>query len=1380
MGKKILSFILVICLVFSTFTSVLAQGFLDMPLESYWSYKALNDAVANGLIKGYNNQLNPKNYVTRAQIATILNRAFGAIETEDITSFSDVSNDAWYAEDMAKAVKMGTFKGDSSKELSPLANATRQETFVVLARALKLSGSDAIYLDKFSDKNEVAEWAKSDIAALVNAGYVNGSNGKLNPKDKITLEEFAQLMSNIISHYISKTGTYTEVGNGNVMINTTDVTLKDVNINGDLIVGEGAADSDITLDNVTVKGRLIVRGGGQNSIKLVNKSNVGSIVIGKTASGAIRLKTEEGCKVDLVYVDDGKDDIIIEGVLNTVAVATSIPVILNDANVAVVSVSAETASVKIEGSSTVQVAQVQNTAVGASIEVSKEATVQKVDSEANEVKIGGEGTVVEAVISGNDTVINTVGTELTVEEGTTGVVENGNIVEGDGNKTQTGQTEPTTPSEPSTPTIASSRVSTSDGFKAAIENSSIDAIEIVGSFTFEEDNYGDIFRTNKSITVESGVTLTIKSNLEVQGNFINNGTVIVFSDDFGVTTFVLGSSDTTQCNFINNGTLKNNGILEIYESVTNNGTFENNNSLNYYDILGIETDSVCTLISNVTGNGIISKIAVVLSQTALEDALSREENGEKYYTDYIFEYNDSISNFDGTFTLPEGEISIAADHKIIILNSAKLIVPDNCTLTIEEDGFLRINGELIIVGRVINKGFYLKTITGKIDGSIEGDGDYSVALTVTNIDEWNEAIANNKCYAIVVDGNITINNDAVINSYLVVNEGSTLTIDSGMTLTVNTTYDSNNDVQGNSINGRLVINGELILKEVLCARVNGTIDNNGTITIDNRSGLYMDYVDDDNHGTIDNETGIIRIINGWADLEDEHGNPRHGFIANPSHVVETYTHLVELAREIWHRENPNGDNTGILPEATVEDITGYETEFADWNDIDSYDVDTIKGISMLIKNGIITGTTVEGKKYIYPYDALYKKDVAVILYNFIQKAIEIKGFENIDTGTEVAFTDISSLTETEKTAINYLSKAGVLLDNSTEFKPDDMILTVWKNPNGTEIDGGSDLCKLVNNIFNKLSVITVTTETELIDAINSNAIQSIKINGDITLTDSLTITKRVEVLQGKSLTVATGQCLIISLEGYSYGELTVGGVLSSMTISEGAELKINEGRLVIASNGTVTNNGAVNVGANGTLRIENGGQLVTNSDIDFSQGNLDLYDWSNMGNYITGDGNILTYAVRAQFIEQVFNMLYDYDEIEGSTVITPSAIGVGHVVTGSAINAELNNGVGQWFVDFGDNNNYIKYVYSAMIANGLIASIDELDEINGSHFPYVKLTYENAKTIIEDIGNIYNISLTDEDWSNINSVFVSDSLDSLLRDNMLDQLINKIVDILTN
>ena len=254
--KKILSLVLVLCFVLS---GVTAFAFDDMPSD--WSTTALTHAVENGLLSGYNNKLTPSEPLTRAQMATILVRAFGATDKGDITSFTDVSSGSWYYDAMAISYKMGIFKGDGAGKLNPDAYITRQEAFLVLSRAFALTNADASSLTKFSDASSVATWAKDGISAMVASGYVGGSNGKLNPLAQISRKEFAQVMYNLVKAYCDTTADKIADAEGNVVIRGEITSLKNITVNGDLVIGEGV-DSGFTFTNVTVKGRVIIRAVG--------------------------------------------------------------------------------------------------------------------------------------------------------------------------------------------------------------------------------------------------------------------------------------------------------------------------------------------------------------------------------------------------------------------------------------------------------------------------------------------------------------------------------------------------------------------------------------------------------------------------------------------------------------------------------------------------------------------------------------------------------------------------------------------------------------------------------------------------------------------------------------------------------------------------------------------------------------------------------------------------------------------------------------------------------------------------------------------------------------------------------------------------------------
>ena len=76
-------------------------------------------------------------------------------------------------------------------------------------------------------------------------------------------------------------GTYDKDIKGSVLIRTDDVELKNLTVDGDLIIGCGAADGKITLDNVTVKGRLLVWGGGTKAVYCNAGTNMPAVVVAR-------------------------------------------------------------------------------------------------------------------------------------------------------------------------------------------------------------------------------------------------------------------------------------------------------------------------------------------------------------------------------------------------------------------------------------------------------------------------------------------------------------------------------------------------------------------------------------------------------------------------------------------------------------------------------------------------------------------------------------------------------------------------------------------------------------------------------------------------------------------------------------------------------------------------------------------------------------------------------------------------------------------------------------------------------------------------------------------------------------------------------------------
>ena len=381
-------------------TSSVSQ-FTDMP--DNWSAKALQNAVANGLLSGADGRIMPDQNLTRAQMAAVITRAFGAQVKGDLSGFTDVKAADWFSDGLAKAYQMGVIKGSGSL-MNPNSAISRQEVFVILARAFKLQPAET--MDKpFGDAGNITDWAKGEVNAFVNAGYVQGSNGKLNPAGLITRAEFAQIFDNLLKQYIGTAGEYSQAAAGNIMINAPGVTLKGLTVNGDLIVGDGVGDGEVTLDSVAITGRLVIRGGGEHSIIIKGSSSVSKVVVARV-DGAVSVRVEGDAEVEVVYIDDGSDDVSVQGTFGDIEVAAP--------EIVVKTINATIGKLDIAGE-------------GTKVVVEAGSKVETVTIHGQNTQITGTGTVtrVEAQAGATGSKIETPNTQISVGAGVTGVTAGG-------------------------------------------------------------------------------------------------------------------------------------------------------------------------------------------------------------------------------------------------------------------------------------------------------------------------------------------------------------------------------------------------------------------------------------------------------------------------------------------------------------------------------------------------------------------------------------------------------------------------------------------------------------------------------------------------------------------------------------------------------------------------------------------------------------------------------------------------------------------------------------------------------------------------------------------------------------------------------------------
>ena len=157
--------------------------FSDVSTSAYY-YEAVKWAQEKGITGGIGNGLfGPNQPCTRAQIVTFLWRAAGSPEPKAMSSFADVSTDAYYAKAVAWAVENGITTGTGDGKFSPDATCTRAQSVTFLFRAIgKLVDSKAEFSDVLTDS-----YYANAVAWAVENGVTNGiGDGLFGPNNSCT------------------------------------------------------------------------------------------------------------------------------------------------------------------------------------------------------------------------------------------------------------------------------------------------------------------------------------------------------------------------------------------------------------------------------------------------------------------------------------------------------------------------------------------------------------------------------------------------------------------------------------------------------------------------------------------------------------------------------------------------------------------------------------------------------------------------------------------------------------------------------------------------------------------------------------------------------------------------------------------------------------------------------------------------------------------------------------------------------------------------------------------------------------------------------------------------------------------------------------------
>ncbi|MBW7476074.1 cadherin domain-containing protein [Paenibacillus oenotherae] len=190
----------------STYTIIFNEKkFSDV--AGHWSEQAVNNMASRMIINGVSDEsYEPDRSVTRAEFTAIITRALGLWKPQEGASFQDVGNTSWYHDAVSIAEHYGLVTGINDTTFAPDRTVTRQEAMVIIERALKLAGQSntltaqqiAGALQPFKDSAQVAGWARSSAALIIEKGIMTGFNSQLNPGNALTRAETAVIIKRLL------------------------------------------------------------------------------------------------------------------------------------------------------------------------------------------------------------------------------------------------------------------------------------------------------------------------------------------------------------------------------------------------------------------------------------------------------------------------------------------------------------------------------------------------------------------------------------------------------------------------------------------------------------------------------------------------------------------------------------------------------------------------------------------------------------------------------------------------------------------------------------------------------------------------------------------------------------------------------------------------------------------------------------------------------------------------------------------------------------------------------------------------------------------------------------------------------------------------------
>lgn len=225
MKRRFVAVLLSLCLILAFIpVSAMAVEFDDA--QGHWAEAAIDRWSDAGVVSGVgNNDFDPEGEMNRAQAASVFSELLQLTDEADISGFTDIPDNAWYAGHIAKCVAAGIMAGMSDTTMEPETTLSREMFFTMFAQAMGIEREETSDV-QFSDSGETSSWAVGYINALANRGFISGmGDGSVEPLSDINRASVMALMNQAIVTYAVEEGAQNVDGTGIVLVLADNVSI---------------------------------------------------------------------------------------------------------------------------------------------------------------------------------------------------------------------------------------------------------------------------------------------------------------------------------------------------------------------------------------------------------------------------------------------------------------------------------------------------------------------------------------------------------------------------------------------------------------------------------------------------------------------------------------------------------------------------------------------------------------------------------------------------------------------------------------------------------------------------------------------------------------------------------------------------------------------------------------------------------------------------------------------------------------------------------------------------------------------------------------------------------------------------------------------------